>query len=146
VDLHVKDVLRIGLDDNLRMIEETIAHLVQHGRRVIYDAEHFFDGYAADAAYALETLRAAQRGGAEVLVLCDTNGGSLPWQIERVVAEVGRALRHPSGSTPTTTPAARWPTAWRPCAPAPATSRGRSTGSESGAATRTSAWSSRTWS
>jgi len=95
--LHVKDVLRIGLDDNLRMIEETIAHLVQHGRRVIYDAEHFFDGYAADAAYALETLRAAQRGGAEVLVLCDTNGGSLPWQIERVVAEVGRALRHPLG-------------------------------------------------
>ncbi|MBN2193287.1 MAG: citramalate synthase [Polyangiaceae bacterium] len=95
--LHVEEVLRIRLDENLRMIEETVAYLTQNGRRVIYDAEHFFDGYTADAGYAIETLRAAQRGGAEVLVLCDTNGGSLPWQVEAAVSEVGRALEHPLG-------------------------------------------------
>jgi 2-isopropylmalate synthase len=79
--LHIERVLRTSLDENLRMIEESIAWLRAAGRRVIYDAEHFFDGWRADPAYALETLRAAARGGAETIVLCDTNGGSLPWQI-----------------------------------------------------------------
>jgi 2-isopropylmalate synthase len=88
--IHVRDVLRTTLDENLRMIEETVAHLVKNGRRVIYDAEHFFDGAREDEAYALETLRAAERGGAEALVLCDTNGGTLPWEVEaRVRALVG---------------------------------------------------------
>jgi 2-isopropylmalate synthase len=64
------------------MIEESVAFLRAEGRRVIYDAEHFFDGWRADPEYALATLGAAQRGGAETIVLCDTNGGSLPWQIE----------------------------------------------------------------
>lgn len=95
--LHVTEVLRIGLDDNLRLIEDTVAFLVRSGCRVLYDAEHFFDGYVADRDYALATLRAAQRGGAEVLVLCDTNGGSLPWQVEATVAEVSAALGHPLG-------------------------------------------------
>jgi 2-isopropylmalate synthase len=95
--LHVKEVLRTTVDENLKMIEETVAFLKESGRRVVYDAEHFFDGYREDATYAVETLKAAVRGGAEVTVLCDTNGGSLPWQIESIVTEVGRALDHPLG-------------------------------------------------
>ena len=95
--LHVTDVLRTSLDDNLRIIEKSLAHLVAQGRRVIYDAEHFFDGWRADPAYALETLRAARRGGAETIVLCDTNGGSLPWRVAEVVRAVKGALEHPLG-------------------------------------------------
>ncbi len=96
-NLHVTDVLRTSLDDNLQMIESTVAYLVSVGRRVIYDAEHFFDGYAADAVYALETLRAAIRGGAEVVTLCDTNGGGVPWRTEQVTREVIAAVNHPVG-------------------------------------------------
>jgi 2-isopropylmalate synthase len=95
--LHVTDVLRTTLDDNLRIIEASLAYLRGQGRRVIYDAEHFFDGYRADPAYALETLRAAVRGGAEMVVLCDTNGGSLPWGITEVVRKVKAELGHPFG-------------------------------------------------
>jgi 2-isopropylmalate synthase len=91
-NMHVTEVLRTSLDENLRMIEESVAFLGQSDRRVIYDAEHFFDGYKSDAAYALETLRAAARGGAEALVLCDTNGGSMPWEIEEMVKAVREAL------------------------------------------------------
>jgi 2-isopropylmalate synthase len=80
--LHVTEVLRTSLEHNLKMIEESVAFLKSAGKRVIYDAEHFFDGFRADPGYALETLSAAARGGAEVLVLCDTNGGGLPWDVE----------------------------------------------------------------
>jgi len=90
--LHVEEVLRTTRDENLRMIEETVAYVRAAGRRVIYDAEHFFDGWREDAAYALETLRAALRGGAETIVLCDTNGGSMPWQIADTVTTVRRTL------------------------------------------------------
>src|SRR5512136_873106 len=69
--LHVTEVLRTTLDINLRLIEESCAYLRSVGRRVLYDAEHFFDGYNADPSYALETLHAAVRGGAELVVLCD---------------------------------------------------------------------------
>ena len=95
--LHVADVLRTTLDDNLRIIEHSLAYLCAQGRRVIYDAEHFFDGYKADQIYALETLRAAVRGGAETVVLCDTNGGSMPWEIADIVRAVKAALNHPLG-------------------------------------------------
>jgi 2-isopropylmalate synthase len=95
--LHVMEVLRTTLDDNLRIVEKSLAYLREHGRRVIYDAEHFFDGYRADPSYALETLKAAVRGGAETLVLCDTNGGSLPWQIGEIVRTVRMAVKHPLG-------------------------------------------------
>ncbi len=95
--LHVTEVLRTTHEENLRIIEVSLAHLKAAGRRVIYDAEHFFDGYRADPAYALATLRAAIRGGAETLVLCDTNGGSMPWQIGAAVREVKAALGHPLG-------------------------------------------------
>jgi 2-isopropylmalate synthase len=94
--LHVDEVLRVPRAENLEMIEDTVAFLRARGRRVVYDAEHFFDGWAADPAYALETLRAAARGGAEVLVLCDTNGGRLPHEIEAGVA-AARALGVPLG-------------------------------------------------
>jgi len=86
--LHVRDVLRTTPEENLRIIRESLAYLKAHGREVIYDAEHFFDGYRADAAYAVATLSAAVEGGADVLVLCDTNGGSMPWEIEAAVGQV----------------------------------------------------------
>ncbi len=95
--LHVSDVLRTTPDENLRIIAESLAYLKAQGRRVIYDAEHFFDGYKADPAYALETLRAAVRGGAETVVLCDTNGGTMPWEITAILRTVGAALAHPLG-------------------------------------------------
>jgi 2-isopropylmalate synthase len=95
--LHVTDVLRTTLDDNLRIIEESLAYLKAQGRHIIYDAEHFFDGYKADPAFALETLMAAARGGAETLVLCDTNGGSMPWEVSEIVRTVGAALNVPLG-------------------------------------------------
>jgi 2-isopropylmalate synthase len=95
--LHVTEVLRTSFDDNLRIIEKSLAFLRERGRRVIYDAEHFFDGYRADPAYAIATLQAAVRGGAETLVLCDTNGGSLPWQIAETVRAVRLQVKAPLG-------------------------------------------------
>ncbi|MGE5222402.1 MAG: citramalate synthase [Omnitrophica WOR_2 bacterium] len=96
-NLHVTEVLRTTLDENLRMIEASLAYLKSKGRRVIYDAEHFFDGYQSDPAYALETLHAAARGGAETLVLCDTNGGGLPWEIADAVRAVKSQIGLPLG-------------------------------------------------
>ncbi|MDR3575424.1 MAG: citramalate synthase [Anaerolineaceae bacterium] len=96
--LHVTDVLRTTLDENLRIIELSLAHLLGQGRRVIYDAEHFFDGYKADPVYAIETIKAAVRGGAETVVLCDTNGGSMPWEISEIVRTVKQKINnHPLG-------------------------------------------------
>ncbi len=95
--LHVTEVLRTTLKENLRIIEESVAYLRAAGRRVIYDAEHFFDGYKADAEYALETLRAAIRGGAETIVLCDTNGGTMPWEMEQIIRAVQAAVPYPFG-------------------------------------------------
>ena len=86
--LHVEKVLETSLNENLKMIQESVAWLKDLGREVIYDAEHFFDGYRADRAYALQTIKAAMSGGADWIVLCDTNGGSLPIWIEQVVADV----------------------------------------------------------
>jgi 2-isopropylmalate synthase len=86
--LHVEKVLRTTPEENLAMIRDTVAFLKQEGREVIYDAEHFFDGHAADSAYALRTLEAAAEAGASYLVLCDTNGGRLPSQVAAAVREV----------------------------------------------------------
>ncbi len=77
-DFHVEHALRVSLDENLRMIEDSVAWVVSQGQRVFFDAEHFFDGLKANRQYALKVLEAAANGGAEVLVLCDTNGGTLP--------------------------------------------------------------------
>ena len=94
---HVREVLRTNAEENLRIIRESTAYLVQKGRRVFYDAEHFFDGFKLDSAYALETLRAAATGGAEILVLCDTNGGTMPWEIAGIVSRVREATPVPLG-------------------------------------------------
>jgi 2-isopropylmalate synthase len=94
-DLHVEEVLRCSRDENLRMIEASVACLREAGREVLFDAEHFFDGFRADPEYALESLRAAERGGAHRLVLCDTNGGSLPPQIEAAVRACAAAVATP---------------------------------------------------
>jgi len=86
--LHVREALRTTLEENLRMIEESVAYLKSQGRKVLYDAEHFFDGYKADREYAVKTLKAAVDGGAEILVLCDTNGGTMPWEIVNIIEEI----------------------------------------------------------
>ncbi|CAA9318647.1 MAG: (R)-citramalate synthase [uncultured Frankineae bacterium] len=85
---HVERALRTTREENLAMVRDSVAHLRGEGQRVFLDAEHFFDGYAADPAYAVEVLRAAAEAGADVLVLCDTNGGMLPYRLSQVVAEV----------------------------------------------------------
>ena len=87
-DYHVHEALGISLDENLGCIAASVAHVVAQGREAIFDAEHFFDGYAANPAYALDCLRAALGAGARWVVLCDTNGGTLP----RQVGEVTRAV------------------------------------------------------
>ncbi len=90
--MQVEKIVRVSREENLAMIEESIAFLAGRGKRVLFDAEHLFDGHAADRAYALECLRAAVRGGAQRVVLCDTNGGTLPSRLGDVVAEVVAAL------------------------------------------------------
>ena len=90
--LHVTDALGVSLEKNLEMISDSIAHLRAAGRRVFYDAEHFFDGYLADPDYALRTLSAACDAGAERLILCDTNGGVMPWQVREIVETVRKTL------------------------------------------------------
>jgi 2-isopropylmalate synthase len=96
-DLHVREVLRTSLEENLRLIADTCAFLRSSGRRVFYDAEHFFDGLKANPDYALETLQAASRGGAERIILCDTNGGSLPSEIAQAMYDVRQAVDVPLG-------------------------------------------------
>jgi 2-isopropylmalate synthase len=86
---HVERVLRVSREENLSMIGESIAFLVAEGKRVLFDAEHFFDGYELDADYACECLRVAADAGAERLVLCDTNGGTLPSSLGAIVKRVG---------------------------------------------------------
>lgn len=96
-DLHVTDVIRTTLEENLDMIESSIAYLNEHSEEVIYDAEHFFDGFKANPEYALETLKAAELGGASFLVLCDTNGGTMPWEIASIMEEVSKKVSTPIG-------------------------------------------------
>ncbi len=95
--LHTRKVLRVGLEENLRMIEDSIRYLVRRGKEVFYDAEHFFDGYKDDPEYSLKTLQAAVAGGAARLVLCDTNGATLPWEAAEIVRQVAAAVPVPLG-------------------------------------------------
>jgi len=97
-DLHVEQIMNNTLAENLAMIQDTVEFLNRHQREVIYDAEHFFDGYKENSAYALETLKAALRGGAGAIVLCDTNGGSLPSEIETIMREAKQRLMDASGA------------------------------------------------
>ena len=87
-DFHVREVLGCSLDENLTLCADSVRYLKQKGREVIFDAEHFFDGYKENAEYALKVLASAAEAGTEALVLCDTNGGSLPDQVFEIVQEV----------------------------------------------------------
>ena len=87
-DLHVTDILGISEDENLSIIADSIEYLKSKGKTVIYDAEHFFDGYKNNPVYTLKTAEAALAAGADTIVLCDTNGGSLPWEITQIIGEV----------------------------------------------------------
>lgn len=93
--LHVREVLRTSAKENLDMVSETVAYLKAHGREVVFDAEHFFDGFKDDPAYALAVLRRAREAGAAALVLCDTNGGSLPHEVFEIVSKVRENLSTP---------------------------------------------------
>jgi 2-isopropylmalate synthase len=99
-DLHVTEVLRVSLEENIAMIAETAAFLKSSGKTVIYDAEHFFDGWKADGEYALATLKAALDAGAERIVLCDTNGGTFPDTISAGVKAVREAFAPNAASSP----------------------------------------------
>jgi 2-isopropylmalate synthase len=87
-DHHVKKVLKISLEDNLEIIRKSVAFLAAKGKKVFYDAEHFFDGYKKNPQYALKTIKAAIDGGCESVVFCDTNGGTLTWEIKEITAKV----------------------------------------------------------
>lgn len=95
--LHVREVLKTTLEDNLDIVSDSIQYLRDHGLEVIFDAEHFFDGYKEDPEYALSVLRAAEEAGARTLVLADTNGGCLPHEVAEIVAEVRERVRRPIG-------------------------------------------------
>ncbi|MBM4033116.1 MAG: citramalate synthase [Planctomycetes bacterium] len=92
-DLHVREVLRVTLDDNLAMIADSVAHLKAQGRKVFFDAEHFFDGFRHNRDYALACLRAAQDAAADAIVLCDTNGGTLTEPLRAAVRTARKALK-----------------------------------------------------
>src|SRR5437762_608188 len=92
-DLHVREVLNTSLEENLHMIEDSVACCRAAGREVFYDAEHFFDGFKRNPEYALQTLKTAQDAGASVVILCDTNGGSLPDEVADATEKVRHALR-----------------------------------------------------
>jgi len=91
-DMHVTQVLGTTLEENLNMISDTVRFFKNHGKEVIYDAEHFFDGYKANAEYALKTLQAAAGAGADSVVLCDTNGACFPSEISKITACVVQAV------------------------------------------------------
>ncbi len=91
-DLHVKQVMKNTLKENLAMIRDSVEYLKKNDREVIYDAEHFFDGYKKNPDYALQTLMAAVDGGADMIVLCDTNGGTLPFEIESIINNVQKGM------------------------------------------------------
>lgn len=99
-DLHVIESLKTSFDENLAMIADTIRYFISEGRRVIYDAEHWFDGYKSHPEYALKTLETAAKSGAQWLVLCDTNGGTLPHDVGKIVREVNQFLKTQFDSPP----------------------------------------------
>lgn len=96
-DVHVTSVLVTTLDENLKMISDSVSFLKKHGFELIYDAEHFFDGYRNNPDYALKTIKVAEEAGADWIVLCDTNGGRLPLEIQKIIQEVKMKIRLPLG-------------------------------------------------
>lgn len=95
--LHVNEALKTSAEENIRIIHDSVTYLKKHNKEVIYDAEHFFDGYKANPNYALETIKAAETAGADTVVLCDTNGGTLSNEISKIIREVKRHIDTPLG-------------------------------------------------
>ena len=93
----MREALRISLEENLELIYDSLAYLKEHVPEVVYDAEHFFDGYKADPEYAMKTLEAAQQAGVNCIVLCDTNGGSLPYEVAAIIKKVQKSIKTPLG-------------------------------------------------
>ena len=123
-DLHVHRALGITEEENLKLISDTVRYLKAHGKEVVYDAEHFFDGYTANRDFALRTLEAAKNAGADVLVLCDTNGGTHDQPLWPKSARTSaRNSTACSASTPITIPKWRSPTRWPRSSRASRTSR-----------------------
>ena len=123
-DRHVIDALRTDLDEAVAMVADSVDFLRRHDMRVFLDAEHFFDGYLPQPRLRAPGAAGRRGGGAETLVLCDTNGGTLPYEVGRDRARRRRRSPRPrSASTSTTTPAARWPTRSPRSAPGPPTCR-----------------------
>ena len=96
-EFHVTHVLETSLEENLNMIADTVSYLKSKGRQVFMDAEHFFDGYKLNPEYAMQTLKVADQAGADRIILCDTNGGSLPQEIKAIVEEVVKSIDAPLG-------------------------------------------------
>jgi len=96
-DMHVKEALQTTLDENLRMISESLQYLKKHCPETLFDAEHFFDGYKRNPGYAMKVIKEAESAGADWIVLCDTNGGSLPGEIKSIFAKVKKAIKVPLG-------------------------------------------------
>jgi 2-isopropylmalate synthase len=96
-DFHVIKALGISLEENLHMVGETVAYLKDRGLEVAFDAEHFFDGFKHNADYAMRVLAAAAEAGADWIVLCDTNGGTLPWEIDDLISGVQKEIKTPLG-------------------------------------------------
>ena len=95
--LHVLEILRVSLEENINMIHDSISFIKSNGRQAFYDAEHFFDGYKDDPKYTMETLKAAENAGADCIILCDTNGGSMPGEIYQIVKDVKKSIKTPIG-------------------------------------------------
>lgn len=96
-DFHVREALRISLDENLELIHDSLAYLKARAPEVVYDAEHFFDGYRANPEYALKTLQAAEAAGVDCIALCDTNGSNLPFMIAEIIDKVRTQIKTPLG-------------------------------------------------
>lgn len=95
--LHVDKVLKVTPEDNLELIRQTVGYLKDRGLNVIYDAEHFFDGYKDDADYTMSTIEVAEGAGADVIALADTNGGSMPWEVEEITKEAMKSVKRMVG-------------------------------------------------
>ncbi|RLA79000.1 MAG: citramalate synthase, partial [Deltaproteobacteria bacterium] len=96
-DVHPLVAMEVTLEENLELIRRSVAYLKANGREVIYDAEHFFDGFKSNPSYALATVKAAEEAGADCIVLCDTNGGTLPHELVEIIRRVKGEIRGPIG-------------------------------------------------
>ncbi|KOA20183.1 2-isopropylmalate synthase [Clostridium homopropionicum DSM 5847] len=96
-DFHVTDVIKTTLEENINMIYDTLSYMKKLGKEVIFDAEHFFDGYKNNSEYAIETLKTAEAAGADWIVLCDTNGGLMPWEAADIIDKISKVIKTPLG-------------------------------------------------